>query len=64
MRNGLNKKTNHTEKMRYSTKNRKRDPIRDELRDSIRKIALCLAIVAGGWVAGATGMLIYILFTA
>lgn len=56
--------TNHTEKMRYSTKNRKRDPIRDELRDSIRKIALCLAIVAGGWVAGAAGMLIYILFTA
>ena len=50
--------------MRYSIKNRKRDPIRDELLDSIRKIALCLAIVAGGWVAGAAGMLIYILFTA
>lgn len=58
------KKLHHTEKMRYSTKNRKRDPIRDELRESIRKIALCLAIVAGGWVAGAAGMLIYILFTA
>ena len=57
-------KTNYTEKMRYSTKNRKRDPIRDELRDSIGKIALCLAIVLGGWVAGATGMLIYILFTS
>jgi hypothetical protein len=50
--------------MRYSTKNRKRDPIAKEVRNSIRQIALCLAIVAGGWVAGAAGMLIYILFTA
>ena len=50
--------------MRYSIKNRKRDPIRDELLDSIRKIALCLAIVAGGWVAGAAGMLFFILLSS
>jgi hypothetical protein len=50
--------------MRYSKKNRKRDPIGKEVRNSIRQIALCLAIVAGGWVAGAAGMLIFILLSS
>lgn len=45
---------------KYSGKNKRHRALRRD----IRRVALCLAIVAGGWVAGAAGMLIYILFTA
>lgn len=45
---------------KYSGKNKRHRALRRD----IRRVALCLTIVAGGWVAGAAGMLIYILFTA